>query len=111
MRPRTTRISRSRPRILVVLGKVVEDLIPRSLRPDEHMRSGPERWLVNERAIRHTDLAFVARPIEQREALPAAPRMVAMDIADQYQRVGALAHPQLLGLDFAPGQERRACHR
>lgn len=41
-----TRIRRSRPGIFVVLGEVVEDFIPRSLRPDEHVGSRLERWLV-----------------------------------------------------------------
>lgn len=40
--------SRSRPRVLVVLGEVVEDLMPRSLRADEHVRCRLERWLVDE---------------------------------------------------------------
>ncbi len=39
---------RSRPRILVVLGEVVEDLIPRSLRPDEHVGRRLERRLVDQ---------------------------------------------------------------
>lgn len=37
--------------------------------------------------------------------------MMAVGIASQNHRVLTLRHSQLLGLDFAPGQERRACHR
>jgi hypothetical protein len=38
----------SRPRVFVVLGEVVEDLMPRSLRADEHVRCRLERWLVDQ---------------------------------------------------------------
>ena len=43
-----TRISQSRPRVFVVLREVVEDLIPRSLRPDEHVGRRLERGLVDQ---------------------------------------------------------------
>ncbi len=43
-----TRISRSGPRVLIVLRQVVEDLIPGSFRADEHVRHRLERGLVDQ---------------------------------------------------------------
>ena len=40
--------SRSRPGVLVVPGEVVEDLVPRSLRADEHVSRRLEGWIVCE---------------------------------------------------------------
>jgi hypothetical protein len=41
-------VSSSRPRVFVVLGEVVEDLMPWSLRAYEHVRCRLERWLVDQ---------------------------------------------------------------
>ena len=43
-----TPIGRSRPRVLVVLREIVDDLVPRSLRADEHVRRRLEGRLVDQ---------------------------------------------------------------
>ena len=41
-------VSADQDLVLVVLGEVIEDLMPRSLRADEDVRRRLERWLVDE---------------------------------------------------------------
>jgi hypothetical protein len=66
-----------------VLGEVVEDLVPRSLRADEHMSRRLERWLVDECPIRHADMGAVAHsPMKKRPALSAAHRVVPVGVAE-----------------------------
>jgi len=73
----------SGPGVFGVLRQVVKNLVPRRLRADEHVGRRLEARLVNKRLIRHTDVAFVARPVQQREALLASPGVMPLGIAIQ----------------------------
>src|SRR5919198_4899317 len=68
-------LPRSSPGVLVVLRKVIADLVPPSLRADEHVRDRLERWLVGERPVGHAKpraVVVVDSPVEERPALTAA---------------------------------------
>jgi hypothetical protein len=65
--PTAERIDGSRPGVLVVLGEVVQDLMPRCLRTDEDVRHRLERWLVDERSVRNSEVLVARSPIEERE--------------------------------------------
>src|SRR5580765_8200725 len=75
------------------------------------MRHRLQRRFVDQCPVGNPDLAFVARPTQQREALLAAHGVTSLRIALHDQRISPLRHLHLLGFYLSPRPEDRTRRR
>src|SRR6476660_7557535 len=75
------------------------------------MRHRLQRRFVDQCAVRNPDLAFVARPTQQGEALLTAHGVASLRIALHDQRISSLRQLHLLGFYLSPRLEGRTRRR